>query len=516
MASESNEVKLRCYDLSRGMASTISSIMNIECDAIWHTGVLVNGQEIFWSGNINRESPGVVEADYGMAPKVVIPLGTTKKSGTEIEAFLAEFAHKFNETTYNLISNNCNHFSDYFAKFLLDTTEAVVPAHIINQHEILRSHPQGAKILDMLENLGDGTISNPFRSRGSPVDTSPPYAAGSAAASLSQSVLNEIPRSAKCINDPIVRENFTNCIDEGNEAIVVLPIVNSICENICKNVTNEKYRSLSKSSKKLALIIGNANSKKLFLSLGFEEVDDHYVLPKVQKSDLLKMIQLTKAIGCYLNPDRCSTKQPVESEPLPHLFNQNVNLSGLLGGNTPEGIDMSTIMNSVSGLALPLLNQLAQQDGTGSVPSGELSALSQMLQTDPNQIRDTIGGIFNDSEMMRGLSTLAESPEIRNLVDNPAIQNLMRGDNLDVADLASAITGPMRDLMAAGGLNSQGRSVTPATTGTALPNNAMIAELVERLKEMGYVDEEKCKKALKKANNNISRALDYLMDDDLD
>ena len=45
-------------------------------------------------------------------------IGTTEKTRSDLDAFLNTISHQFSMTTYDLINNNCNNFSDVVCRFL--------------------------------------------------------------------------------------------------------------------------------------------------------------------------------------------------------------------------------------------------------------------------------------------------------------------------------------------------------------------------------------------------------------
>jgi len=92
-------VKLHVYDLSRGMARSMSlPIVGKQIDGIWHTGVEVFGSEWFYSGGGPQGATHAQFVTQGqMQPDRTIVLGRTDKSLQELRAQLevwrrAEFA----------------------------------------------------------------------------------------------------------------------------------------------------------------------------------------------------------------------------------------------------------------------------------------------------------------------------------------------------------------------------------------------------------------------------------------
>ncbi|UIZ21190.1 hypothetical protein KXD40_000511 [Peronospora effusa] len=162
-------VTLNMYDLSRGMAQQLSpALLGKTIDGVWHTGVLVFGQEYFFGGGgIQAMAPELVVQRYGMQPVRTIPLGETNLSQQQFEQFLRENSSRFTDATYDLLRHNCNNFTDEVAKFLVGSG---IPQYIIDlPNEVLNS-PFGAMLRPMLENMnnqmhaapGDQLFSIPF------------------------------------------------------------------------------------------------------------------------------------------------------------------------------------------------------------------------------------------------------------------------------------------------------------------------------------------------------------------
>ena len=125
------------------------AIVGKQVDIIPHTGVVLNGKEYFFGGGIC-----VCPAGQAMALPVceVIQVGVTTKTEAELEGFLSANNHRFTVSTYNLLTWNCNHFSNEVVKFLTDGA-AFVPDRIVNVAQEALSAPQGAAMRAMLERL---------------------------------------------------------------------------------------------------------------------------------------------------------------------------------------------------------------------------------------------------------------------------------------------------------------------------------------------------------------------------
>ena len=147
MSDEGERVVLRVYDLSNGMARTMSQqFLGMQVDIVPHTGVFVYGREWFFSGGI-QSAPS-----WGMMPMhEEIVLGQT---GVPLEIF-AEFIEgvreQYTAATYNLATNNCNHFSNAVVEFLAGVQ---VPERILNLPEQIMATPMGQAFMPMLAQMG--------------------------------------------------------------------------------------------------------------------------------------------------------------------------------------------------------------------------------------------------------------------------------------------------------------------------------------------------------------------------
>uniref|UniRef100_A0ACD5ZRQ1 Uncharacterized protein n=1 Tax=Avena sativa TaxID=4498 RepID=A0ACD5ZRQ1_AVESA len=145
---EEYPVKLHIYDLSQGVARQLSTtVLGKPIDAIWHTGVVVYGREYYFGGGIQQDHPG--RTPYG-TPVRVEDFGATHAAKEVFEDFLLEIGPRYTPEAYNILSNNCNHFSNEAVKFLVGST---VPAYILNQPKEAMNSPIGALILPMIQGL---------------------------------------------------------------------------------------------------------------------------------------------------------------------------------------------------------------------------------------------------------------------------------------------------------------------------------------------------------------------------
>ncbi|RHY22867.1 hypothetical protein DYB25_004054 [Aphanomyces astaci] len=134
------EVVLHVYDLTRGMARQMSpALLGRQIEGVWHTGVFVYEKEYFFGGGIQAIPPEYVVETYG-SPVQVLRLGTTQVPHEAFMAFLQDVSPRFTAATYNLLTNNCNNFSNEVVNFLVGTS---IPQHILDLPNEVLSTPMG-------------------------------------------------------------------------------------------------------------------------------------------------------------------------------------------------------------------------------------------------------------------------------------------------------------------------------------------------------------------------------------
>lgn len=77
-------------------------------------------------------------------------MGVTTKTMAELQTYLHSINHQFTAATYNLLTNNCNNFSDACVNFLVNHG---IPSYIIDLPNIVFSTPMGAMLRPMIENM---------------------------------------------------------------------------------------------------------------------------------------------------------------------------------------------------------------------------------------------------------------------------------------------------------------------------------------------------------------------------
>eukprot|EP01024_Parvocaulis_polyphysoides_P009742 TRINITY_DN13134_c0_g2_i2.p1 TRINITY_DN13134_c0_g2~~TRINITY_DN13134_c0_g2_i2.p1 ORF type:complete len:196 (+),score=20.27 TRINITY_DN13134_c0_g2_i2:119-706(+) len=140
--SEGQLVRLHVYDISMGMAKVMSQgILGKQIDGIYHTGVVLGNTEYYFGDGIQRAPPG--QTPFGQ-PTEVMDLGKTFVTQDLIDDFINDVKTRFCPENYNLITNNCNNFSDEFASFLVGTG---IPQRIVGLPQEVAATPMGAMLL---------------------------------------------------------------------------------------------------------------------------------------------------------------------------------------------------------------------------------------------------------------------------------------------------------------------------------------------------------------------------------
>ena len=152
-----SNVTLFAYDLTGGLARTMSqAIIGKQIDGVWHTSVVVYGQEYFYGGGICVMP--IKTTPYG-TPVQELNLGSTTKSSQEFLDFLSAINSRFTMEGYHLLNHNCNHFTEECLRFLVGQS---VPLYVKNQAAELLSTPMGKTfepmINSMMNMMGTGQV----------------------------------------------------------------------------------------------------------------------------------------------------------------------------------------------------------------------------------------------------------------------------------------------------------------------------------------------------------------------
>jgi len=113
------EVWVHQYDISNGRAAWAAPVLlGQQMEGIWHTGIVVFGYEYWYGGGIFESTPE--ETPFGTATKKLF-LGTTFcNRGELLEKLTREFCREYTPENYDILTHNCNNFSDDIAMFLMN------------------------------------------------------------------------------------------------------------------------------------------------------------------------------------------------------------------------------------------------------------------------------------------------------------------------------------------------------------------------------------------------------------
>lgn len=148
MAEEGQKVILNIYDLSQGLARQLSAaFLGKSIEAIWHTGIVVYGNEYYFGAGIQHDPVG--RTPYGV-PLRSVELGLTHVPKEIFEDYLQEISSRYTAETYRLLSHNCNNFSNELAQFLVGTS---IPDYILELPNEVMTSPMAPLILPMIQQL---------------------------------------------------------------------------------------------------------------------------------------------------------------------------------------------------------------------------------------------------------------------------------------------------------------------------------------------------------------------------
>jgi hypothetical protein len=129
--TEEPTVKLAIYDISKGWARWLSPIVLCRrIDVAPHTSILMYGQEYFWAGGIQKMRHEDFVEQVGHAPVEILDLGPSGIPEDLFHDFILSISPRYTAETYDLLSNNCNHFSQVHAAVAPPATHESVAAGV--------------------------------------------------------------------------------------------------------------------------------------------------------------------------------------------------------------------------------------------------------------------------------------------------------------------------------------------------------------------------------------------------
>lgn len=114
---EQEDVWLFQYDITAGRVQWAAPlVLGQKMEGIWHTGVVAFGREYWYGGEVFESVPGTTP--FGK-PKYKNYLGRTLYNKGELaDKIRYHLAGEYSPQAYDVLSHNCNHFSDDVAMFL--------------------------------------------------------------------------------------------------------------------------------------------------------------------------------------------------------------------------------------------------------------------------------------------------------------------------------------------------------------------------------------------------------------
>lgn len=258
------DVQLWRYDLSQGMARSMSMmLLGEQLEGIWHTAVVVYGKEFFFNGGVGVEvSPLPGSTQFG-APYATEPIGRTQKTLEEFLTWVSQQRRNgFGPTDYNLLTNNCNHFSQAAVRYLVGVD---IPEDIRTMIPRIMSTPLGRMLAPMITqtvgaigNDNRGSSAVPLTTSGMPMG----LASQSSPSHPSRlSVPNFNARKEHLTEDEeetllMAKLMFESCeipfdpnIDTPySKKLEAVKVVEKIFQKILNDPGEERYRSISTSS----------------------------------------------------------------------------------------------------------------------------------------------------------------------------------------------------------------------------------------------------------------------------
>ncbi|KAF2085121.1 DUF862-domain-containing protein [Saccharata proteae CBS 121410] len=121
LSMQRTEIKIHVYDLLP--PGKLSSVLWAIGGSLLHSGVVIKDREYAYGGHDRPRVSGVYWTRPGLEPpggtfRCEILQGFSFRSEDELQAIIIEASEKFQGTSYNLLTNNCNHFTSYLCERL--------------------------------------------------------------------------------------------------------------------------------------------------------------------------------------------------------------------------------------------------------------------------------------------------------------------------------------------------------------------------------------------------------------
>jgi len=157
------KVSLWLYDISDGAAARWSRLLlGQHMRGIWHSGVVVEwperSSEFWFGGSLFESQPGMTP--FGR-PLETRALGHTYKLREEVwDHVRRHLASEFTKEKYDVLTHNCNHFSEKLSLFLHNEH---IPNEVLHQPDMVMSKPLPRLLRPMLNRWLGGFASEDGR-----------------------------------------------------------------------------------------------------------------------------------------------------------------------------------------------------------------------------------------------------------------------------------------------------------------------------------------------------------------
>ncbi|KAH8592407.1 putative UPF0326 protein hag1 [Bisporella sp. PMI_857] len=125
LSLQKTEIIINVYDLLP--PGKLASMLWTIGSSLLHSAVVINGKEYAYGGHDRRGMTGVYWTAPGNVPpggtfKCTILHGFTVRPQAELDQIIKDASEAFQGTSYNLLSKNCNHFTQYLCEKLTGRT----------------------------------------------------------------------------------------------------------------------------------------------------------------------------------------------------------------------------------------------------------------------------------------------------------------------------------------------------------------------------------------------------------
>ena len=130
---EKYKIKLAIYDLSKGAMKQFSEILlKKQIDGIWHTSLRIYDKEYYFGSSGKMiTTPYIFIKEKELYPTEIIDIGYTNINQERFEVL---FHNSISMNEYNMISHNCNHFTQKILTEIFHYNKSIIPEYIMTQH----------------------------------------------------------------------------------------------------------------------------------------------------------------------------------------------------------------------------------------------------------------------------------------------------------------------------------------------------------------------------------------------